>query len=175
MPHICVSESGQHWFRYWLATYFAPSHYLNECWVIVNWTPRNKPRWNFIQNKKLYIHENVSKSITCEIMAICPARDEFTLKHNWVYFFKVILFLRFSTTIVIFLVRNWSNTTDIISALWLLMAWCFSTRAAVATQLITHPGLSSHLWVKQQTGEVVEFSHQWSNTGLLSIIWHWRV
>ena len=22
----------QHWFRYWLGTYSAPSHYLNQCW-----------------------------------------------------------------------------------------------------------------------------------------------
>ena len=25
----------------------APSHYLNECWNIVNWTLRNKLQWNF--------------------------------------------------------------------------------------------------------------------------------
>ena len=27
--HICVSESGQHWFRLWLVAYLAPSLYLN--------------------------------------------------------------------------------------------------------------------------------------------------
>ena len=36
VPHICISESGQHWFRQWLIAYFAPSHHLNQCWVIVN-------------------------------------------------------------------------------------------------------------------------------------------
>ena len=36
--HICVSESGQHWFREWLVTYSAPSHYLNRFWAIVYWT-----------------------------------------------------------------------------------------------------------------------------------------
>ena len=35
--HACVSESTQHWFRQWLVTYSAPSNYLNQCWVIVNW------------------------------------------------------------------------------------------------------------------------------------------
>ena len=29
VPHICVIESGQHWFRKWLVTYSASSHYLN--------------------------------------------------------------------------------------------------------------------------------------------------
>ena len=50
MPHICVSESGQHWFREWLVAYSAPSHYLNQCWVIVNWTLRNTLLWNFYQD-----------------------------------------------------------------------------------------------------------------------------
>ena len=29
-PHICVTESGQHWFRSWLIAYSTPSHYLNQ-------------------------------------------------------------------------------------------------------------------------------------------------
>ena len=38
-------ESGQHWFRLWLAAYSAPSHYLNQCClVIVNWTLRTKSK-----------------------------------------------------------------------------------------------------------------------------------
>ena len=43
---------------------------------------------------------------------------------------------------------NWSNEMDIWSALWILMAWCFSTRASVVTMLSTHPCISSCLWVK---------------------------
>ena len=45
-----------------------PWHYLNQCqcWDIVNWTPRNKLQWNFNQNTKLFIHENV----VCEMAAI---------------------------------------------------------------------------------------------------------
>ena len=31
LPHILVSESDQHWFRWWLIAYSAPSHYLNQC------------------------------------------------------------------------------------------------------------------------------------------------
>ena len=30
-----------------------PSHYLNQCWDIVNWTLRNKLQWNL--NRNLYI------------------------------------------------------------------------------------------------------------------------
>ena len=31
-------------------------------------------------------------------------------------------------------------------ALWVLMTWCFSTRALVATVLSIHPSISSCLW-----------------------------
>ena len=51
-PHICVSELGQHWFRYWLVFCLAPSHHLNQHWRIINWTLRNKLQWNLNQNKK---------------------------------------------------------------------------------------------------------------------------
>ena len=40
---------------------------------------------------------------------------------------------------------NWFNTS---SALCILMAWCLSTRAAVAIVLIMHPFISIHWWVK---------------------------
>ena len=35
----------------------------------------------------------------------------------------------------------------ILSAMWLLLAWCFSTRAVVATLQNMHLCVSSHLWV----------------------------
>ena len=36
-----------------------------------------------------------------------------------------------------------ANAIAILSALWVLMAWCFSTGASVATVLGTHPSVSS--------------------------------
>ena len=80
MPHMCVSESGQHWFRYWLVTYSAPSHGLNQCWIIVNWTLGNKLHWFlFYPNAKLFIHENASQNIVCEMAAILS-------RGKWVHF-----------------------------------------------------------------------------------------
>ena len=43
------------------------------------------------------------------------------------------------------LVWNWPNTMNIQSALWILMAWCFSTRASVVTVLSTHQCISQCL------------------------------
>ena len=70
VQHICVSQSGQHCFRLWLVAYSAPSHCLNQCSIIVNWTPRNKIKWNINQNTKIFIHENASETIVCEMAAI---------------------------------------------------------------------------------------------------------
>ena len=70
VPHICVSELGQHWFRQWLVVYSAPSHYLNQCWITVDWNLRNKLQWNFNQNTKLIIHENASGNIVCKMEPI---------------------------------------------------------------------------------------------------------
>ena len=75
-PHICVGESGQHWFRKWLVAYSAPNHHLNQRWVIGNWAIRNKLQWNFNQNTKLFINENASENIVCEMAAILSGGDE---------------------------------------------------------------------------------------------------
>ena len=77
--HICISESGQHWFRKWLVAYSALSHYLNQCWGIVNWTLTNKLHWKFNQNTKLFIHENASENSVCEKAAILSRGDKLNI------------------------------------------------------------------------------------------------
>ena len=49
---------------------FSANHYLNQHWVIVNWTPRNKLKRNLHQNTKLFIHENAFENTVCEMTAI---------------------------------------------------------------------------------------------------------
>ena len=38
MSFMCW-QINHNWFRQWLVAWTAPSHYLNQCWNIVNWTP----------------------------------------------------------------------------------------------------------------------------------------
>ena len=45
-------QINHHWFRQWLVAWPAPSHYLNQCWNIVNLTPRDKLQWNFNRNSR---------------------------------------------------------------------------------------------------------------------------
>ena len=58
------------------------SHYLNQRGVIVNWTHRNKPRWNFNQTTKLFLHENQSENIVCEWRPFCSGGDELIEEHH---------------------------------------------------------------------------------------------
>ena len=35
---------------------FCPSHYLNQCYIIVNWNNRSKLQWNFNRHSYVFIH-----------------------------------------------------------------------------------------------------------------------
>ena len=43
----------------------ARSHYLNQSWIIINWTIGNTLQWNSNQNTKFFIQENASENIAC--------------------------------------------------------------------------------------------------------------
>ena len=68
--HICVTKVGYHWFRQWLVACSAPSHYLNKCWIIVNWTLVNIFQWNFNQNTTFFIDKNAFDNVVWKMSAI---------------------------------------------------------------------------------------------------------
>ena len=76
VPHICISESGWHWFRKCLVVYSAPSHYLKQCWNIVDWTLRNKLQWYFNWNSYIFIEKNAFECVNSEMAAISSGRDD---------------------------------------------------------------------------------------------------
>ena len=62
--------SNHHCFRYWLVAWSATSHYLNQCWDIVNWTLMNKLQWNFNRYSSIFIQENGFENVVCEMASI---------------------------------------------------------------------------------------------------------
>ena len=65
---------------------WVPSHYLNQCWVIVNGTLRNKLQWNSNQNTKVFIHENASQHYDDIIMiAMASQITNLTIVYSTVY------------------------------------------------------------------------------------------
>ena len=53
-----------------ISAWTAPSHYLNQCWNIVNWTLRNKLQWKFNRNSNIFIYENAHENVVCEMASI---------------------------------------------------------------------------------------------------------
>ena len=82
---ICVGDN-HHCFRWFLVTWSAPSHYLNQCWNIINWILRNKLQWNFNPNANIFIRENAFESVVCEMAAILSR-----LQCVKTYLFKAVL------------------------------------------------------------------------------------
>ena len=52
-----------------------PSHYLNQCWNVVNWVLRNKLQWNFNRNSNILIQEKSLENAVCEMMPILSRRQ----------------------------------------------------------------------------------------------------
>ena len=67
VTHICFSKLtiiGS------VNTWTAPSHYLNQCWNIVNWTLRNKLQWNYSLNSNIFFQKNALENVVCIIVSI---------------------------------------------------------------------------------------------------------
>ena len=64
--------TNHHWFRYWLVAYPTSSHYLNQCWNIVNWTLGNKLQWNINRNLYISIEENAFENGVWKMAATVP-------------------------------------------------------------------------------------------------------
>ena len=58
-----------------------PSHYLNQCWNIVNWTPRNKLQVNFNLYWNIFIQENAYDSGICK-MAASSSRPKYVMYND---------------------------------------------------------------------------------------------
>ena len=65
-----LQYTNHHWFWQWLVAWMGPSHYLNQCWNIVDWTLRNKLQWNLNQNSHIFIQENAFEKVIWKMAAI---------------------------------------------------------------------------------------------------------
>ena len=75
LPNPRSQVLSQEWRCSWSSvdsgcTCLAPSHYLLQCWVIVNWTPRNKFQRNLSKNKIVFIKKNAFENDGCKMVTI---------------------------------------------------------------------------------------------------------
>ena len=68
VTHICVSTLAS------IGSYndcSAPSHYLNQGWVTVNWTLVNIFQWHLNQNTTMFIEETACKNVAAKLWPSC--------------------------------------------------------------------------------------------------------
>ena len=68
VTHICV---GYITITYSDRSWSAPSHYLNQCWYIVNWALKNKLYWNLSRKSHIFIQENAFEIVVSEMASFC--------------------------------------------------------------------------------------------------------
>ena len=68
-----VPELGHHWLRSRAVSYSTPSHYLNQCWLIINWILRNNWKSNLNQNELVFCQENAFENGISKISTICSS------------------------------------------------------------------------------------------------------
>ena len=109
-----------------------PSHYLNQCWHIVNWIPGNKLRSNFILRTRVFMEKNQLKKMYYKTQwkcwSYCLRASELTdfpyCSQGWVMGCLLGVFWRKKMTLL-----SWEN-----SVLYLLLRniiSCFTERVSV--------------------------------------------
>ena len=83
VPHICVNELVQYWFRKWLVACSAPSHYLNKWLLVFNWTLRNKLQWHFNQIQYFPFKKMPLKTSSAKWQSFSPG-EELSMQ-IWIY------------------------------------------------------------------------------------------
>ena len=68
--HKYPCKLGHHWFRSWLVTCSAPSHYLNQC--LISYTPRNEVRGGILDSACLSVRLSVCLSVCLSVNLSCP-------------------------------------------------------------------------------------------------------
>ena len=122
-----------------------PSHYLNQCWCIVNWTPGNKFEWN--SNRNFHSRKCILNCrLPCPLpkwRTFCPEGDElikFILHMARMLLFKWMVHRSladhvYSRTDSYFLFIKWGNIMTMATILqttfsstysWMKLMYCYS-------------------------------------------------
>ena len=74
-----VTELGKHWYMYSLF-----SHYLGRCWLIVNWTIRDKTKITLKESITIYTMGNALKTAVCKNVGhFYSGRNMLQWRHNY--------------------------------------------------------------------------------------------
>ena len=106
-----------------MVAWSAPSHYLNQCWNIVNWTLRNKLQWDLNRNSYIFINENAFQNVVWKLAVISsrPQRvKSYVLSYNEITWstFSLYAVWKLNTKGWDIYFRRWSHIKN----------WCMQTQ-----------------------------------------------
>ena len=88
-----------------------PSHYLNQCWNIVNWAPRKKLQLNFNGNSYIFIQQNPFQNVIWKSRPFCLGLNVLNNADNVGHDNAIIVF---SPLVVLTLYAAWHITPVVI-------------------------------------------------------------
>ena len=92
-----------------LVAWPAPSHYLNQCWDIFNWTFENRLQWNLYRSSYMFIHEIVLNIPSGKWRPFCF--DLILIKYQWIHGYSREI-VQWETIAPLKIFHTLSNLTD---------------------------------------------------------------
>ena len=149
-----------------------PSHYLNQCWFIVNWNLRSKLQLNSNRDSNILNEENAFENVVWELSAIfsrsqcvnsLSPSDPATSHYLNQWWYSLLLHICVTQ-------HQWVNTGTAFS-------WMKMIRCVIFYSNLTHWGWVTHICVSKLTitgsnNGLSPDRHQaiiWTNAGLLLI------
>ena len=171
--HICVSRLNIIGSDNWLVAWTVPSHYLNQCSDIVNWTSGNKLQWNFDPNSNSLILENAFLNVMWKMASILSWPKY--VKHN-----EMDTLLRWFHTIGVRYMRVCVCELALKNAFLLLFHFICNTCSSSETQCYHSHQFSvgtsnlneSHHWKAFKMASSTTYSLSTNMLIISSIFWH---
>ena len=137
-----MRQTNHHSFRQWLVALSAPSHYLNQCWTIVNWTLRNKLQQHFNRNSNIFIQENAFESIVCNMAFTLPG-PQYVKTNILIWYLPLISWRSYRANFTLYVIQYTRNITHVVCK---LTPWQ-SYPANCKPHAIQHT--MNHIWMKE--------------------------
>ena len=132
------------------------SHYLNQCWNIVNWTLMNKLNWNFKWNLHIFAQDNTVENVAWKMSAILSRPQCVKLLVLYLFWInqenKVIM--KYVSNISVYY-NAWAKKKKNPSNLYcnqtpkLLVSSCSGLYPIHWSQVLTHWGRVTHICVSK--------------------------
>ena len=126
-----------------------PSHYLNQCWNIVNWTLRNKLQWNFNPNSYIFIQLNTFENVICRMASIL-SRPQF-INSLW-------------QSDAIWHRRSWSTLVQVMTGAWWHQAITWTNVDLPLTRSSGIHPRAIFTWLHNQSPSCVWNLHIWNHS-----------